>query len=43
IHAGTKKLEQQIKQGLSPQEIKSTWHKDLQKFKTIRKKYLLYN
>ncbi|MGY0408016.1 MAG: exo-beta-N-acetylmuramidase NamZ family protein, partial [Polaribacter sp.] len=40
--AGTKKLQQQIEQGLSEKEIKKTWQKDLEKFKSIRKKYLLY-
>ena len=43
IHAGTKKLQQQIKEGLSEQEIRKTWEKDLQEFKKVRKKYLIYN
>lgn len=42
IHAGTEKLEQQIKQGLTSSEIKRTWSKDLQNFKIIRNKYLIY-
>ena len=41
--AGTKKLQQQIEQGLSEEEIRKTWEKDLEKFKQIRKKYLIYN
>ncbi|MGE4347246.1 MAG: exo-beta-N-acetylmuramidase NamZ domain-containing protein, partial [Flavobacteriaceae bacterium] len=41
--AGTKKLQQQIEQGLSEDEIRKTWEEDLQKFKEIRKKYLIYN
>ena len=40
--AGTKKLQQQIEQGLSETEIRKTWEKDLEKFKEIRKKYLIY-
>ncbi|WP_299443885.1 DUF1343 domain-containing protein [uncultured Aquimarina sp.] len=42
IHAGTKKLQQQIVQGYTAREIKKTWIKDLQKFKKIRTQYLLY-
>lgn len=41
--AGTKKLQQQIEQGLSETEIRKTWEKDLEKFKEIRKKYLIYD
>lgn len=40
--AGTKKLQQQIEQGLSESEIRKNWKKDLKNFKEIRKKYLLY-
>lgn len=40
--AGTKKLQQQIEQGLSETEIRKTWEKDLEKFKETRKKYLIY-
>ncbi|GGH02392.1 hypothetical protein GCM10011416_21390 [Polaribacter pacificus] len=42
IHAGTKKLQQQIEAGLSEKEIKKTWQKDLNNFKITRKKYLIY-
>jgi uncharacterized protein YbbC (DUF1343 family) len=42
-HAGTAKLEQQIEAGLSEKEIKATWQKDLDAFKKIRAKYLIYN
>ncbi|WP_103071199.1 exo-beta-N-acetylmuramidase NamZ family protein [Aquimarina sediminis] len=42
IHAGTKKLEEQIKQGLTFQEIRNTWVKDLQEFKIKRIQYLIY-
>lgn len=40
--AGTKKLQQQIEQGLSETEIRKTWESDLEKFKEIRAKYLIY-
>lgn len=40
--AGTKKLQQQIEEGLSEKEIKKTWEDDLSDFKKIRSKYLLY-
>jgi len=41
-HAGTEKLQQQIEAGLSEKEIKNSWQKDLNKFREIRSKYLLY-
>ena len=40
--AGTAQLANQIKQGRSEDEIKATWQEGLTKFKSIRKKYLLY-
>lgn len=40
--AGTRTLREQIKNGLTAEEIRKSWVKDLQKFKKIRKKYLLY-
>ena len=40
--AGTDKLRKQIESGLSEKEIKSSWQKDIEKFKKIRSKYLLY-
>ena len=40
--AGDKELKEQIKQGLSEEEIRKSWQSDLEKYKTIRKKYLLY-
>ena len=40
--AGNNRLKKQIEQGMSAQEIRNSWKKDLQKFKRIRKKYLLY-
>jgi uncharacterized protein YbbC (DUF1343 family) len=40
--AGTKKLQQQITQGVSEENIKNTWQKDLKTFKKVREKYLIY-
>jgi uncharacterized protein YbbC (DUF1343 family) len=40
--AGTKDLKQQIKSGLTEEQIRKTWEKDLNAFKEKRKKYLLY-
>ncbi|MFC0780974.1 exo-beta-N-acetylmuramidase NamZ domain-containing protein [Flavobacterium sp. HJSW_4] len=40
--AGTKKLQQQIENGVSESEIRKTWQKDLETFKTMRTKYLIY-
>ena len=42
IHAGNTKLQKQIEQGLTSEEIRRTWDKDLILFKKIRKKYLIY-
>ena len=42
IHAGTKKLQLQIEQGYTYREIRKTWLSDLEKFKKIRSRYLLY-
>ncbi len=41
-HAGSEELEKQIEDGLTNTEIKATWQADLEKFKKIRAKYLLY-
>ncbi len=40
--AGTSKLRQQIKEGMSEKEIRKSWEKDLKAYKKIRAKYLLY-
>ena len=40
--AGNKDLKQQIKQGLSEKEIRTSWEKDLNAYKQMRKQYLLY-
>ncbi|MFY7672261.1 exo-beta-N-acetylmuramidase NamZ domain-containing protein [Tenacibaculum sp. MEBiC06402] len=41
--AGTELLQSQIEKGLSQQEIENSWKKDLENFKKIRKKYLIYD
>ena len=41
-HAGSEELQKQIEDGLTNTEIKATWQADLEKFKKIRAKYLLY-
>lgn len=40
--AGTHKLQQQIKDGVKEDKIRYSWEKDIEAFKKIRKKYLLY-
>jgi uncharacterized protein YbbC (DUF1343 family) len=40
--AGTSKLRQQIIAGMSEEDIHKSWKSDIDKFKIIRKKYLLY-
>ncbi|MAT90875.1 MAG: hypothetical protein CMC35_09280 [Flavobacteriaceae bacterium] len=41
-HAGTEKLQKQIEDGLTFREIRKTWLKDLEAFKKLRERYLLY-
>ena len=41
-HAGNEDLQKQIEAGLTEEEIKATWQADLEKFKKIRAKYLIY-
>jgi uncharacterized protein YbbC (DUF1343 family) len=40
--AGTEQLQKQIEQGENEKEIRKTWEPALSRYKTIRKKYLLY-
>lgn len=40
--AGTKKLQQQIESGASENTIRKSWVKDLEAFKKMRTKYLIY-
>ena len=40
--AGTKKLQQQIEAGISEKDIRKSWEKDLNDFKQMSKKYLIY-
>ena len=42
-HAGTEKLQKQIESGLSETEIKATWQNDLERFRQLREKYLIYD
>ncbi len=42
IHAGNTELQKQLEQKTSVKEIEHSWKKDIEKFKKIRKKYLLY-
>ncbi len=42
IHAGNTKLQKQIEQGFNAEKIRKTWEKDLEVFKLIRSKYLIY-
>lgn len=41
--AGTKKLREHIEAGVSESEIRKSWEKGLNDFKTMRQKYLIYN
>ncbi|MFB0938049.1 MAG: DUF1343 domain-containing protein [Urechidicola sp.] len=41
--AGTKKLQQQIEQGDKEEKIRKSWQSDLDAFKKIREKYLIYD
>ena len=41
-HSGNDELQKQIKAGLSESDIRRSWQNDIQVFKAIRKKYLLY-
>lgn len=40
--AGTSQLREQIRQGLSEEQIKLSWQADLQKYSQMRARYLLY-
>lgn len=41
--AGTQKLRQQIEQGWSEEKIRASWQEDLETFKKVRAKYILYS
>ncbi len=41
-HSGNNELKEQIKAGLNEMAIRESWQKDIESFKKIRKKYLLY-
>lgn len=40
--AGTKKLQEQIEGGMNEEEIRATWKAGIEKFKEMRRKYLIY-
>lgn len=42
LHAGTEQLRKQIEDGMSAEEIRTTWTEGVQKFLARRKPYLLY-
>jgi uncharacterized protein YbbC (DUF1343 family) len=42
-HAGNSELQEQIKSKISEKEIRASWEKDLEAFRLIRKKYLIYS
>lgn len=41
-HAGNAELQEQIKASLAENDIRKTWEKDIEQFRLIRKKYLIY-
>ena len=40
---GSDELRDNIKDGITNEEIRATWKKDLDAFKLVREKYLLYS
>lgn len=42
-HAGTEKLQQQLENNFTEDQIRKSWQKDLERFKKIRAKYLIYD
>ena len=40
--AGVSELRHQIQKGISEKEIRTSWSKDLESFKKIRARYLIY-
>jgi len=40
--SGTKELKEQIRKGMTEEQIRATWKEGLDKYKEMRKKYLLY-
>lgn len=43
VHAGSLELQRQIEAGKTAQEIHESWQPEIEKFKNIREKYLIYN
>jgi len=42
IHAGNLDLQKEIESGMTAKEIRATWQSDVEKFKKLRAKYLIY-
>lgn len=42
IHAGSPKLEEQLRKGMKAEEIEQSWQAEIKAFKKIRAKHLLY-
>jgi uncharacterized protein YbbC (DUF1343 family) len=40
--SGTKQFKEQIRQGMTEEQIRATWQPDLDKYKEMRKKYTMY-
>jgi uncharacterized protein YbbC (DUF1343 family) len=40
--AGSDRLRKQLESGMTEDEIRATWKKDLDKYRVLRKKYLIY-
>ncbi len=43
VHAGNLELQEQMETGKTAQEIRASWQDDIEEFKKIRSKYLIYN
>ena len=41
--SGTPSLQRQIEEGKTSEEIRASWKKDIESFKLVRQKYLLYH
>lgn len=42
LHAGTEEIRRQIEAGMSADDIRATWQQGVEKFKVLRKPYLIY-
>ena len=41
--SGNKDLKLQVRKGMQEKDIRKTWEKDIEDFKQIRKRYLIYD